>query len=73
MIKFYLNFHDILHVHLFKLGYDTMMCCEPLYALIMCVIVGDPKAYALLMDVVEEEIYCCSDKLAENDKRLICI
>ena len=56
--------------YLFKLNYRNL---TSFLARFECDIVGNPKAHALLMDVVEEGLYCCNNRLAENDKRLICI
>ena len=49
------------------------MCFRSFLALIKCDMVGNPKSHVLLMDPIEEALHYYSNKLAENDKRLICI
>lgn len=46
------------------------MCFRSFLALIKRDIVGNPKAHAFLINVVEEALHCCSNKLAETTKDL---
>ena len=41
------------------------MCFRSFLALIKCDIIGNPKAHALLINVVEG-LHCCSNKLAKT-------